>query len=92
VLSVSCRDTDNTDHTDKTITHAGAGLDSGWGSGSDSELLSEQVAESDCHLESDSALGSARDSDSVQEPGSASALDSESDSAFDSGPASVAPE
>lgn len=90
MLSVSCRDTDNTDHTDKTITRAGAGLD--WGSASGLESQSEQAQEWGCR----SDLERAWEPDSVLGLGLglvqalASDLASDSDSVFDSVPASVA--
>ena len=65
MLSVSYRDTDNTDHIVKTITHADVcsdwGLDWDWGLGSDLAWLSEQAQASDCRSESARGL----DSDSV---------------------------
>ena len=94
MLSVSYRDTDNTDHTDKTITHAGAGLDSE--PASDSASRSEQAPESDCRLELERGL----EPDSApglglapaSEPATDSGRVSESDSVFDSVPASAASE
>ena len=65
MLSVSDRDTDNTDRTDKTITRAGVGLDlelvSGWA------WRSEQAQASGCRSEwgPESETDSAPDSDSV---------------------------
>ena len=100
MLSVSYRDTDNTDHIGKTITPAADysvwGLDLDWGLASGLALRSVQAQESDCRLDWEPASELHSASDSGLELGSERAQewawDSESDSVFDSVPASVAPE
>ena len=92
MLSVSYIDTDNTDHTVKTITHVDEGLDWGldwdWGLGSDSAWLSEQAQASGCRTESELDLGSDSVPDLVvaQESASVSESAMETDSVFDSAP------
>jgi hypothetical protein len=84
VLSVSSRDTDNTDRRDKTISHADDpawGSDSGSDSGSasdlrlDSVMQSAPVQEPECRLVSGLDAGLEPPSDSVRDSASGSELD-----------------
>ena len=80
VLSVSSRDTDNTDRRDKTISHAD---DPAWGSDSgsasdlrlDSVMQSAPVQEPECRLVSGLDAGLEPPSDSVRDSASGSELD-----------------
>ena len=58
MLSVSVADTDNTDRTDKTITRAAGGWDSGSDSASGRVLLLVQAQVLGCRLVLDAALAS----------------------------------